>query len=190
MRFGRHNNDAYLNNNIILNIETLILVAVWSNPFVFQGSFKIISTENNFKGLLLFRCECDFIDKMDVINVDFSPYHYRFTHLSCEKSGAHFEENRDDGLEDAFYILKYALKESLRKMLTESKLYLTQIDEVAMSSLYQQIKNDIVSHDQSNIDNNDIGFAVSIDYTPTEDIGRKAAIALLEMNQNNEFLFH
>src|SRR5579862_1054260 len=94
--------------NISLNIEILVLVAIWKSPAVFQGSFKIVTAENNFKGLLFFRCECNLIDKFDVIKKEFSSYHYKFTHLFCEKSGAYFDENEDDELEDAFYMLKYA----------------------------------------------------------------------------------
>ena len=68
-------------NNIELNIETLVLVAIWENPFIFQGSFAITNKGDYSKKSLVFRCECDLEDKIDIVEMDFSPINYKFTHL-------------------------------------------------------------------------------------------------------------
>ncbi len=39
-------------DTVSLNIETLVLVAIWDHPFVFQGSFTITNTTNNINQLL------------------------------------------------------------------------------------------------------------------------------------------
>ena len=64
-----------------INIETLILVAVWEKPFVFQGCFKLTDKSKNKQRLLFFRCECDKTDKKELIEQAFSAYEYQFSHL-------------------------------------------------------------------------------------------------------------
>lgn len=167
---------------ISLNIETLVLVAVWNSPFVFQGGFNIANAQDNSKKLLFFRCECHLENKMDLLDVDFSSHDYTFTHLQSDQSAICLENNNDE-LEQALYLLKYALKETLKKMIINPKQHLIQIDTVAMSSIFQQIKDHIDCHGQKNIDYDDIGFAVSIDFTPTENVGRNAALTLLGINK-------
>lgn len=64
-----------------INIETLILVAVWTQPFVFQGSFKIINKNKQTEQFLFYRCERDRSEKTDIVENEFSPDDYQFTHL-------------------------------------------------------------------------------------------------------------
>lgn len=168
-----------------LDFETLILVAVWKHPFIFQGSFNITNSQDSSNLLLFFRCECYLEDKMDILDIEFSPYDYKFTHLYSEQSEIHLA-NVDDDLEQALYLLKFSLKETLKKMIMNPKQYLTQIDEIAMSAISQQIKDHMIHQEHKKMDNDDIGFAVSISFTPTENIGKKAALTLLKINKYRE----
>jgi hypothetical protein len=168
-------------NKFSLNIETLVLVAIWNNPFIFQGSFSITNTKNDSIQLLFFRCECSLNNKMDILDSKFSPYDYKVTHLYDSQSRIHLSNINDD-IEQALYLLKYALKETLQKMLSKPNHYLIHIDEIAMSSIEQQITDHLLHHREKRIDNDNIGFAVSIIFTPTESVGKKAALTLLKLN--------
>jgi hypothetical protein len=166
-----------------LNIETLVLVAIWDHPFIFQGSFTITNTINNSNQLLLFRCTCGLKDKMDILDIEFSPYDYMFTYLY--DGAVEVLANANDDLEHALYLLKYSLKETLQKMIINPNQRLTHFDEIAMSSIAQQIKKHMIYHGQKRMDDNNIGFSVSISFTPTEKIGKKAALTLLKINKEN-----
>src|SRR5688572_9738204 len=126
-------------NNIEINIETLVLVAIWEKPSIFQGSFTITNKSDHSKKVLVFRCECDLEDKMDIINRDFSPIHYRFTHLYNTQSeisltNIHYE------LELAVYLLKYALNETLKKIISHPKQHVVHMDDIALASISQQME--------------------------------------------------
>ncbi len=97
--------------NFSINIETLVLVAVWNRPFIFQGSFSITNTRNHSIQLIFFRCECKLEDKMDVFDIEFSPDDYSFTHLYDSQSEIDITNTTDD-LEQYLYLLKYSLKET------------------------------------------------------------------------------
>lgn len=163
---------------VSLNIETLILVAIWNHPFVFQGSFKITNSHDDTHQLLFFRCQSELKDKKDILEMEYSPFDYQFTHLYSEKSEIPLT-NVDDNLENALYILKYSLKEALQKLITSPKNYFTHIDEIVMSSMARQIKQYMICHGQEKIDNEEIGFAVSISFTPTESISKMASETLI-----------
>lgn len=168
------------NNTVNLNIETLVLVAIWTTPFVFQGSFTITNLLTNSTQLLFFRCECNFKDKMDILNIDFSPHDYQFTHLSSEQSQIDLTTIYSN-LENALYILKYALAQALQKMIINPKHFLSQIDEIASASISKQIKHYWLAKVQNKMDD-DIGFAVSINFSPDNHLGKTAALALLKIN--------
>jgi hypothetical protein len=146
---------------------------------VFQGSFTITNNQNNSQKLLLFRCESYLDDKMDILG-EFSPDNYQFTHLLSGQFPILLEE-MDDKLEKALYLLKYALKTSLAEMINRSKHRFTYMDEVSIAHIAQRIKKYMDSGKQRNMDD-DIGFAVSIDFTPHEEEGKMAATALWEIN--------
>jgi len=165
-------------NNIALNIETLVLVAIWEKPFIFQGSFTITSKGNNSKKLLVFRCECDLEDKEVIMEVDFSPINYKFTHLYNIQSEIALS-NIDYELELALYLLKYALNETLKKIITHPKQHAVHMDDIALASISRQMETYLFYRQEKNLGNSDIGFAVAIDFTPTEEQGRKAALALI-----------
>lgn len=168
-----------------LEIETLVLVAVWEKPFVFQGRFSITHQKTNTKVFLLFRCECYLESKSD-IHDSFFPDDYHFTHLYTDRSEIYLNEI-DDQLEHALYLLKYALNTTLQKMIIDTKQLFTYVDEVAMSSIIKQIENYTSVSAAYKIDDANIGFAVSINFTPSESIGKMAASALLGIHLYCEF---
>jgi hypothetical protein len=162
--------------NIRISIETLVLVAVWKNPFVFQGCFKIIDQSRDTKKYIFFRCECNLSEKVDVIDQDFSPYDYQFTHLYNES-----ELIQLDTQEHALYLLKYALRTTLVEMITNQRHYLVSIDDIAMQSIIKQIQpvlNQTIPWSQ---EDTGIGFAVSMDFCPEEEMGQAAVLDLLGM---------
>lgn len=160
--------------NISISIETLVLVAVWKTPFVFQGCFKIIDQSRNTKKFIFFRCECNFAEKMDVIDQDFSPYDYQFTHLYDES-----ELVQLNAQEHALYLLKYALRSTLVKMITNQRHNLVSIDDVAMQSIIKQIQPVLNQATAWSQEDTCIGFAVSMDFCPEEEMGRAAVLDLL-----------
>ena len=163
-----------------INIETLVLVAIWEKPFIFQGSFTITNKSDYSKKVLIFRCECDLEDKMDIINTDFSPTNYRFTHLynmQSEISLTHISYE----LELALYLLKYALNETLKKIITHPKQHVIHMDDTALASISRQMENYLFYRQEKNLGDNDIGFAVALDFTPEEELGRTGAFTLLKL---------
>ena len=157
-------------------------MAIWHQPFIFQGSFSITDTRNNTNQLLFFRCECTLKNKMDILDADFSPDDYKFTHLYDMQAEIQLE-NPDNNLDQALYLLKYCFKKTLEKMVSDPNQHLTHIDEIAMSSITKLIQGHMIYHDENKINDDNIGFAVSITFTPTEIIGKKSAMALLKINK-------
>ena len=166
---------------INLSIETLVLVAAWSTPSIFQGSFTITNKQDQSTQLLFFRCECRLTDETDILDIDFSPNDYQFTHLYSGQSAIHLESIGTE-VEQALYLLKYALNATLEQMITNSKQYLTYVDEVAMSSMSNQIAEHMANLGQREVEG-DLGFSVSIDFNPTEKLGETAALTLLRINR-------
>lgn len=170
-------------NVLRLSIETLVLVAVWETPFVFQGCFTITNKQKRSKQTLFFRCECRVNEKMNILDPDFCPTDYQFTHLFSKQAAIPLDIAKNE-MGDALYLLKYALKATLEKVITNPKQDFTYIDEVAMSRIVREIEVHLVSQTQGDIQA-DLGFAVSIDFTPTEMSGEKAALALLRIDKIN-----
>jgi len=163
-----------------INIETLVLVAVWKHPFIFQGCFKIMDQSHNTKKFIFFRCECHLTEKMDVIDQAFSPYDYQFTHLYNESEPDQLEMN-----EHALYLLKYALHTTLIKMMTNQKHNLVSIDDVAMQSIIKQITPVLNQTSSWSQEDNGIGFGVSMDFCPREKMGEAAVLDLLGTTEGN-----
>lgn len=162
---------------ISLNIETLILVAVWKTPFIFQGCFNVTNRHDNSRHLLFFRCECYLKNKADFQN-EFSPQDYQFTHLYNEKSAISLDSGHE--FEQALYLLKYALKAALEMLVNDPKHYLVHVDEVASSSLANQARDYMLNKKQDLVDKA-LGFAVSIDFIATENSSKIAAYGLLKL---------
>jgi hypothetical protein len=163
-----------------INIETLVLVAIWEKPFIFQGSFTITNKGDYSKRLLIFRCKCDLEDKMVIMNTEFSPINYHFSHLYNIQSEISLI-NIDYELELALYLLKFVLNETLKKIITHPEQHTIHIDDIASASISRQMENYLFYRQEKNLRDSDIGFAVAIDFTPAEESGKIAAITLLEL---------
>ncbi|KTC76775.1 hypothetical protein [Legionella brunensis] len=160
-----------------INIETLVLVAVWRRPFVFQGCFKITKIETQERHFLFFRCESNIAKQTAILNDDFTPDAYEFTHLYHASSRIQLD-SLDNACEQALYLLKYTLNLTLQHLLKNSKKSLTYMDEVAEEIVAQRIKPILNYGSWSGLEN--IGFAVAVDFNPQEEIGEAAASALTD----------
>ncbi|KTD07363.1 hypothetical protein [Legionella jamestowniensis] len=160
-----------------LTIETLVLVAVWENPFVFQGCFKITNLLGNTPVLFFFRCNSLYEAQTDILDHDFSPEQYKFTHLYNER-GLIQLNTLNQVQENALYLLKYALHVTLKEMLSSRKLHFTAIDDMAMHAFINKIQP-ILNQDLRLPEEEHIGFAVAMDFCPEEETGLLAALTLL-----------
>ncbi|WED43236.1 hypothetical protein [Legionella cardiaca] len=160
-----------------INIETLILVAVWEAPFIFQGCFKIRKEDDAVNSsLLFFRCEGYHLHQTAIVN-EFSPNEYIFTHLYRNSVRLSLENSE---LEDkhALYLLKYALDLTLKSMLEKQKQDLIYRDEVVTETIAAKIAP-ILHYGSWSDKVEDIGFAVAVDFNPQETMGEAAVLALL-----------
>lgn len=154
-------------NEIELNIETLILVAIWKKPFIFQGQFTITNQNDNTSKSLFFRCECNLQDKMDILDADFSPANYKFTHLYNEKHSIDLA-NLEVFFEEALYTLMFALNLTLKLLLERPDQPFISVDEITLSAISQTIEESILQAKKNKDD--DIGFAVAVDCNLPENI--------------------
>ncbi len=162
-----------------INIETLILVAAWNTPTVFQGCFKISDQCSTRKRHLFFRCESKISDKLSFLQEAFSPYDYMWTSLFEESTKASWDV-QDESKEHAYYVLKYALYTTLCEMLHHRKYDFMSIDEVAMQAMLEQIKPMLQRSEVSwSKAYPDLGFAVAMDFSPSEATSEQAAVILL-----------
>lgn len=169
---------------VSLNVETLVLVAVWENPFIFQGCIKITELHKDNEVLYYFRCQSNHREQSDILNNEFSPDDYEFTHLYND-SGFIQLSVIDPIKKYALDMMKYALHITLREMISSRKIHFTSIDDVAMLAMINKIKP-ILNNELALPDDDHIGFAVAMDFTPKEEMGRLAVLALLKQLKNQE----
>lgn len=168
-----------------LTIETLVLVAVWENPFIFQGGFKITPLGSDEAFVFFFRCQSSHGQQRDILHNDFSAYQYEFTHLYNERGA--ISQISLEKAEDALYLLKYALHVTLCEMLSNRKLHFTSIDDVAMHAMITKIKP-ILSQAVTFPEDECIGFAVAMDFCPKEETASAAALALLKLKESDNLI--
>ena len=53
------------------------------------------------------------------------------------------------------------------------------MDDIALASISRQMETYLFYRQEKPLGDSDIGFSVAIDFTPTEELGRRAALALL-----------
>lgn len=167
-----------------LNVETLVLVAVWENPSIFQGCIKITERCKDDEILYFFRCQSNFSEQSDILNNEFTLGDYEFTHLYNE-SGQIQIDVTDPITEYALDMMKYALHITLREMISGSKLHFKSIDDIAMQAMINKIRP-ILNEEFALPDDDYIGFSVAMDFSPKEEMGRLAALALLKQFKYQE----
>ncbi|MFC7781955.1 hypothetical protein [Legionella taurinensis] len=160
-----------------ITIETLVLVAVWETPFIFQGCFKITELEGSDSVLFFFRCQGNHAQQPDILHTDFSSEHYEFSHFYHEEGLIHLG-HLDKTQEDALYLLKYALHVTLGEMISSRKRHFTSIDDIAMQALIDKVR--VILKKEFTLPAEDhIGFAVAMDFRPEVDRALLAALTLL-----------
>ncbi|HHT9888306.1 TPA: hypothetical protein ACT9KI_000447, partial [Legionella pneumophila] len=165
------------NLNSSINIETLVLVAAWKFPFVFQGSFKILDRDSYNEHFIFYRCEYTKAHQTDILEDEFSPLDYQFTYLYAG-SIKYLDNILNQLSENAIYLLQYALHLTLSKMLTSKRPSDIYIDEIALNFLTERIKQKF--DEGKNFEGEaDIGFAVAMDFNPQEQTALAAARNLL-----------
>ncbi|MDP3268836.1 MAG: hypothetical protein Q8M40_07280 [Legionella sp.] len=165
-----------------INVETLVLVAVWETPFIFQGCFKITELQDGDPILFFFRCQTHHTQQTDILYNDFLSEQYEFTHLYNEESQIQLN-NLHQTQEDALYLLKYALHVTLGEMITSRKIHFTSIDDIAMQALINKVRP-ILTSELALPEEDHIGFAVAMDFRPEEEIALLAALCLLGKLKN------
>lgn len=161
-----------------LNIETCVLVAIWQQPFIFQGFYRICELNSAKKEIILFfRYESYHKQQIDILDDAFSPYDYSLTHLYNE-SGILVLKNEEQKWEHPQYLLKYALHTTLKELIKSQKHLFTVIDDIAMHSMIERVRP-ILKMEMALTAEDSIGFAVAMDFIPQEEIGLSAAITLL-----------
>lgn len=165
-------------------METLVLVAVWDAPFIVQGCFKITELQGNDTVLFFFRCQAGHEQQSDILNHDFSPEQYEFTHLYNE-TGLIQLSHLDTAQEDALYLLKYALHITLREMLSSRAMHFTSIDDIAMQALIDKVRP-ILNSELTLPEEEHIGFAVAMDFRPEEEMALSVALTLLAKLKNTD----
>lgn len=171
-------------NRVKLNVETLVLVAVWESPFIFQGCTKITELPKGKEGLYFFRCQSNHSEQKDILNNDFSSDDYEFTHLYNEFGFIQLRVT-DPVKEYALDMMKYALHVTLREMISNRKLHFTSIDDIAMQAMMNKIKP-ILNKELTLAKDDPVGFAVTMDFAPQEELGHLAVQALLNKLDNQE----
>ncbi|KTD59580.1 hypothetical protein Lsan_2171 [Legionella santicrucis] len=163
-----------------INIETLILVAIWEEPSIFQGCFKISTLQSKYEEYFFFRCELSNSMSIDFPVHEFYPDDYYFTHFYCkeEKLGL---DNGSESIEYALYILKYALYITIKEMLSHrtQKHQFLYMDDIVLESLIQKIKPILNQNSLWSESMKEIGFAVAMDFCPQEEMAEIAVQTLL-----------
>lgn len=169
---------------ISLNVETLVLVAIWENPSIFQGCIKITTPHKDKEVLYFFRCESNHSEQNDILNNDFSSDDYKFTHLYNELGFIPLSVT-DPTKEYALNMMKYALHVTLIEMISNRKVHFTSIDDIAMQAMINKI-TPILNKELTLPEDDHIGFAVTMDFSPQEEMGYLAVQALLNKLENQE----
>ncbi|KTC90327.1 hypothetical protein OQJ18_04400 [Fluoribacter dumoffii] len=172
-----------------IKIETLLLVTVWKQPSIFQGCFKISSLYFQHENYFLFRCEVDNSGEIEFIETDFFPENYHFTHIYNQEQQLNLDQ-QSESWEHAVYVLKYSLYRTIKEMLTNNsqKHQSLSMDEVFVDSLLAKIKPLLAKEPLWNESMSEIGFAVSMDFCPEENMGESAAYTLMSAFETHELI--
>ncbi|CAM2840628.1 Uncharacterised protein [Legionella steigerwaltii] len=171
-------------NHFDINIETLILVAIWNQPNIFQGCFKVTTLYSQHEQYFLFRCEVHNSEQKDFIENEFCPEDYHFTHFYAQEQQIHLDKE-SESQEYALYILRYALYTTIKEMLINNpqKQQFLSMDDVFVDSLIEKIKPILNKEPLWDESMKEIGFAVAMDFCPREKMGETAVKTLLRLNR-------
>ncbi|MCW8407495.1 hypothetical protein OQJ13_00725 [Legionella sp. PATHC035] len=175
-------------SHLDINVETLLIVAIWNQPAIFQGCFKVSALHSHHEEYFLFRCEVRNGQLQDFIDSEFYPDNYYFTHFYAQEQRVQLDMN-NESLEYALYLLKYSLYITLKEMLINKpqKQHLLSMDDMFVDSLLEKIKPILNKDPLWDESMKEIGFAVAMDFCPSEKMGETAVQLLLSGLVNHEF---
>ena len=133
---------------------------------------------------LFFRCQSNHKEQNDILNNNFSSDDYEFTHLYNALGLIHLNIT-DPTKEYALDMMKYALHVTLKEMISNRKIHFTSIDDIAMQAMIDKIRP-ILNKELTVPEDDHIGFAVAMDFSPQEEMGHLAVQALLNKLENLE----
>lgn len=157
-----------------ISIETLVLVAAKNKRDVFQGMWTVTSLETSQQKHYFFQSEATLLE---------SPSDLEITKLYSFSPGGLTSEKLSNIPEHSLYLLKYALLSTVELMDAPSiKKPMFSCDQDLSSFIERLLPN--FSQEEILALPDEIGFAASIDFTPTDDVGKKAAVFWF-VNMNN-----
>lgn len=159
-----------------IDIKTLIIVAKWSHPTIFQGFFSITRKESNLENILIFRCECYKNHKFEILDQEFFAEDYQFTYLQDENKSLELISTNATN-DCALNILKYALELTLKELVKKPDPILFA-DELAIQSITHQALSIMMQRKQSDGAEH-IGFEVATPFNPSEKTTQNAVELLL-----------
>ena len=154
--------------NII--IETLLIVAIRKEKSVFQGMWSVTPEGSDMKRYYFFRCEAE--ESFE------SPSDIEISELYS--FGPNGLNNAHSGItqEDALYLLKYALFETIFLMDTTPKKKIFSTDQ-DLGEMVERLVPEFNKEQLLSLPD-EIGFATAIDFKPDDDIGIHAARLLVD----------
>jgi len=167
-----------MNSPLLLSadIETTILVAVWSEPIIFQGYFKITLHEASSESFIFYRAVCEAYHQENFLDEEFFPDQFQFSHI-YNQSGIIKKQIIEP---DAVYLLNYALFITVTQMLKNKKQYLTYIDEVALNAIMERTSIIINKPVHTKL-HDDLGFSVNMNFQAREKNSEDALTALIQL---------
>lgn len=164
-----------------MSIETLILVAAWQQPAIFQGCFKLSSEDPKQAAIFLFfRCEYANEHRAEHVDDSFSPNDFTFSHLYNQTHSIALDQD-DEGITYAEYILKYALYKTLVEMQSKQTQKFMSIDDEAMQVMVKKVEPMLQQAGVWETLDEHLGFAVSMDFHPQERMGQLGIEALFAL---------
>ncbi|RUR13366.1 hypothetical protein [Legionella sp. km772] len=158
------------------DIETTVLVAVWSKPIVFQGYYKITQPNPKNELFLYYRAVCEDYYQDDFLNEDFFPDQVEFTHLYNQQGII----NKHNNAKEAVYLLKYPLFVTVTQMLKNQKQYLTYMDEIALNALIERTTA-LINNPVDTKLHEDLGFSVEMNFKAAEKESEAALKSLIQL---------
>lgn len=162
---------------IVLKIETLILVAVWDNPYLFQGLFSITDANCTVNKQYLFSSQCN-TECCNNQRYDAKADELDFVKLYELDNDSLITPQRLVHSDSALYVLKYALNETIKLLAQKPDNQPVYLDTHAFKQLNFQLFQSAQCGDASHLPQ-DIGFAATIDFSPSDPDGIRATKMLL-----------
>ena len=160
-----------------INIETLIITAIETEKYLYQGLWTISKAKSKTKQFYFYQCSSEF--KPD------SPHDLSIDELFCFNNTDLLRAKTKLTQIDALYLLKYALLETIELMHSRPQR-LTKIfsTDTPLDEMLERLVPDLNVEQLLTLPD-EIGFAAAIDFSPKDEIGRNAAKLLISNTMLN-----